>query len=231
MLRYTQISMLTIVLIVSLAGSAEGACPTGDLNGDCRVDLDDLEILAEQWLAPPQSPGDLNSDDEVGVVDFGLLASNWRQSGISLVINEFAASNSYYVQDPQGEYDDWIEIYNVGHEAIDVSGMYPVIDAVTFGPQSCDMSYGSFPDATDNWRFMAFPTPGGENIAVYLGLLAEPKSATGEAFIPTHLPSTSCNNTYRRARRARRESVPSIFFDSPFSAFSAVKLASRQMSI
>ena len=88
-----------------------------------------LEILAEQWLAPPQSPADLNSDDEVGTVDFALLANDWRQSGIALVINEFAASNNNYPHnnyphDPQGEYDDWIEIYNVGHEAIDVSGMY-----------------------------------------------------------------------------------------------------------
>ena len=43
---------------------------------------------------------------------------------ISLVINEFMASNSSCLQDPQGQYDDWIEIYNYGLEAIDIAGMY-----------------------------------------------------------------------------------------------------------
>jgi hypothetical protein len=31
---------------------------------------------------------------------------------IPLVINEFMASNSSSARDPQGEYDDWIEIHN-----------------------------------------------------------------------------------------------------------------------
>ena len=42
----------------------------------------------------------------------------------SLVINEFMASNNSCIQDPQGQYDDWIEIYNYGADAIDISGMY-----------------------------------------------------------------------------------------------------------
>lgn len=31
-----------------------------------------------------------------------------------LVINEFMASNGGTLTDPQGDYDDWIEIYNSG---------------------------------------------------------------------------------------------------------------------
>jgi len=42
----------------------------------------------------------------------------------SLVINEFMASNNSCLQDPQGQYDDWIEIYNYGIDAIDIGGMY-----------------------------------------------------------------------------------------------------------
>ncbi|MHC4438513.1 MAG: CotH kinase family protein, partial [Planctomycetota bacterium] len=42
----------------------------------------------------------------------------------SLVINEFMASNSSYVQDPQGQNDDWIEIHNFGSNPINVGGMY-----------------------------------------------------------------------------------------------------------
>ena len=43
---------------------------------------------------------------------------------IPLVINEFMASNNSSETDPQGQYDDWIEIYNHGSYAIDIGGMY-----------------------------------------------------------------------------------------------------------
>ena len=43
---------------------------------------------------------------------------------IHLVINEFMANNTGSVKDPQGDYDDWIEIYNYGDDAIDIGGMY-----------------------------------------------------------------------------------------------------------
>lgn len=43
---------------------------------------------------------------------------------VSLIINEFMASNDNCVQDPQGDYDDWIEIYNAGEGDMDVGGMY-----------------------------------------------------------------------------------------------------------
>ena len=43
-------------------------------------------------------------------------------SGIPLVINEFMASNDSIIQDPQGQYEDWVEIYNYGTGAIDLAG-------------------------------------------------------------------------------------------------------------
>ncbi len=43
---------------------------------------------------------------------------------MSLVINELMASDSSFNTDPQGQYDDWIEIYNYGTDAINVGGMY-----------------------------------------------------------------------------------------------------------
>jgi hypothetical protein len=42
----------------------------------------------------------------------------------TLVINELMASNNTTIQDPQGQYDDWIEIHNYGLDAIDIGGMY-----------------------------------------------------------------------------------------------------------
>jgi len=46
------------------------------------------------------------------------------ESPLSLVINEFMASNNSSARDPQGQYDDWIEIHNYGNDAIDIGGMY-----------------------------------------------------------------------------------------------------------
>jgi len=43
---------------------------------------------------------------------------------LPLAINEFMASNGSSARDPQGQYDDWIEIYNYGSSAIDIGGKY-----------------------------------------------------------------------------------------------------------
>jgi len=115
---------VAVGVVVAVLGGAWGACPEADLSRDCQVDFLDLQILSEQWLAAPEQPADLDLDDEVQFDDFALLAQQWGQRGISLVINEVMASNGGTVQDPQGEYEDWIEIYNFGREPIDVGGMY-----------------------------------------------------------------------------------------------------------
>ncbi|MBN2312275.1 MAG: lamin tail domain-containing protein, partial [Sedimentisphaerales bacterium] len=56
-------------------------------------------------------------------LNFCLIGSV-KAGSIPLVINELMASNSTCVEDPQGQYDDWIEIYNDGNETIDIGGMY-----------------------------------------------------------------------------------------------------------
>jgi len=232
-----RIRFLSLVLAAFLVAPAGGDCPVGDLTGDCTVSLADLRVLAEQWLASPESPADLSGDDDIDMVDFALLAKGWYQAGIPLVINEFMASNTI-IQDPQGEYEDWIEIYNAGSEPIDMGGMYltddldypttwripddnpsvttippqgyiliwadndttdpglhanfrinvggeelglfdvdgsTLIDSVTFGDQEVNISYGRYPDASDNWRFMVFPTPAVQNIGIYEGFAADPE--------------------------------------------------------
>jgi hypothetical protein len=166
-----------------------------------------------------------------GLPDIALSANN--QTDIPLVINELMASNSSTVQDPQGQYDDWIEIYNNDSSPIDIGGMYltddldnptkwqfpasitipasdyilvwadddtidrglhasfkldadseeiglfdadgtTLIDSITFGKQTSDVSYGRFPDASDDWYLFATPTPGQENTDVYLGEVEDP---------------------------------------------------------
>lgn len=38
-----------------------------------------------------------------------------------------------------------------------------IIDSISFGEQNTDISFGRFPDASDNWQFLS-PTPGSNNI-------------------------------------------------------------------
>jgi spore coat protein CotH len=45
-------------------------------------------------------------------------------TGTPLVINELMASNTTTVADPQGEYDDWIELRNLTSEEVDLTGRY-----------------------------------------------------------------------------------------------------------
>ncbi|MEN8775218.1 MAG: lamin tail domain-containing protein [Akkermansiaceae bacterium] len=40
------------------------------------------------------------------------------------VVNEIMASNQSTLTDPKGEFDDWVEIYNSGEEALDLGGYY-----------------------------------------------------------------------------------------------------------
>jgi hypothetical protein len=42
----------------------------------------------------------------------------------TLVINEFLASNDTNIADPQGDFDDWVELYNYGSNDVDIAGMY-----------------------------------------------------------------------------------------------------------
>jgi len=97
----------------------------GDFNGDKRVNWDDVVLFAVRWLDSEGGAADINGKDGVNMVDFAFLSENWLAGeGASLLINEFMARNDLTIQDPQGEYDDWIEIYNAGDKAIDVGGMY-----------------------------------------------------------------------------------------------------------
>lgn len=144
----------------------------------------------------------------------------------ALKINEFLAANDTVNQDPQGDYDDWVEIYNSGPESISLDGMYlsddlseptqwafpagttlnaggyllvwadkdtsdnplgihaafklssggeaiglfasdgvTLIDSIVFDAQSDDISYGRFPDGSENWYPMDSPSPNATNTA------------------------------------------------------------------
>jgi len=163
------------------------------------------------------------------------------KADIPVSINEFMASNSSVISDPQGQYDDWIEIYNYSADTINIGGMYltddfsvptkwqipsatiiqaggylliwadddtadaglhanfkldadgeeiclfdsdgiTLIDSITYPAQTTDISYGRYPDASDEWRFFALPSPGEENEAGYLGIVADTQFSHDRGF-------------------------------------------------
>ncbi len=123
-------SLLSGVLVLSLLGSDKvTACPVGDINRDCKVNMQDLQDLAQQWLNPacaaPACNADLDGVAGVTISDIALLADHWmEQDRFTLVINELMTKNDGFFRDEYEGADDWIEIYNYGQDPIDIGGMY-----------------------------------------------------------------------------------------------------------
>ncbi len=153
----------------------------------------------------------------------------------SIVLNEVMASNGHAFADPQGDYDDWIELFNNSNQIVDVSGYWlsddpdnpkkwsipnnistlttlepggflviwadddtgdlglhanfklsalgedivlsdpngMELDHLRFGEQTQDISYGRFPDGTDNWSFLDSTTPGAVNVGTFAGFVED----------------------------------------------------------
>jgi len=57
-----------------------------------------------------------------------------------------------------------------------------LIDSVVYGWQISDISFGRYPDATNNSNYFDQPTPGAENVGGYIGLVAEPEFSVERGF-------------------------------------------------
>jgi Lamin Tail Domain/CotH kinase protein/Fn3 associated/Chitobiase/beta-hexosaminidase C-terminal domain len=231
--------LLFAVICILTATTFASRCPSADLNGNCWVDIYDLQIFADQWLNAESCEetvtcADFDGLNGIDFADFSILASQWQTHGSMLFINEFMASNNSAsgIHDSYGDYDDWLEIYNIGDTPVDMAGMYltddlanptkyhiptgyssqttipargflvfwaddettqgPLhtnfklsgdgeeiglydtdgvtqIDAIVFGAQATDISYGRYPDGEENWCFFSTATPGAANKNAYLG--------------------------------------------------------------
>ena len=51
-----------------------------------------------------------------------------------IVINELMAANTKSLTDPQGQYEDWLELHNLTNDTVDLSGMY-LTDNATIPPR------------------------------------------------------------------------------------------------
>ncbi|MHC4758772.1 MAG: lamin tail domain-containing protein, partial [Planctomycetota bacterium] len=85
-----------------------------------------LQLFLEYWMdancISPDCPFDLDGVPGVNMVDYAIFAEHWGETRV--VINEFMAFNTDSYIDPNGEHEDWIELYNPGSKPIDISGMY-----------------------------------------------------------------------------------------------------------
>jgi len=75
----------------------------------------------------------------------GASNTNPNPGGVELYINEFMASNDFAFPGPQGDYPDWIEIYNAGTEAVMLGGYFMSDDLVD--PEAMFMIPDTYPDS------------------------------------------------------------------------------------
>jgi CotH protein/lamin tail-like protein len=115
-------------------GVVEGAiCPLGDLDGNCKVDLVDVQMLTGFWLDPgcttPGCEADLTAGAGVNLSDYTVMAANYNKTGVHVVISEFMADNEgSFLTKLNGEWidPDWIELYNPSDVTVDLGGCYLV---------------------------------------------------------------------------------------------------------
>lgn len=65
---------------------------------------------------------DNDADGEIDCDDAGCADVEGCELSGDVVINEFMAANQSTIEREDGLYEDWIELYNAGDEAVDVGG-------------------------------------------------------------------------------------------------------------
>ncbi len=108
MVRF-QITMIVILICVSIFSSCEYASDVMR-PGVPETDPGKME---------DQDPGKMEDQDPGKIEEeMDMLV------GSAVVINELMADNDNVVMDPQGDHDDWVELFNRTDSPVDLTGMY-----------------------------------------------------------------------------------------------------------
>ena len=125
----TAACMTALSLLTSLPPAPVSAALTGDINADGTVNAADVTALRD-WLLGDQvriANADLNADGKTNAIDLTLLKRTLlkkQESGYAgLVINEVCSTNKTSLKAANGTSPDWIELFNAGDSAIDLSGV------------------------------------------------------------------------------------------------------------
>ena len=102
MLKF-QITLITVLIGCIVFVSCERA---QQMAGPMLPDEDTME------------PKDMEDPDDAMDVDDASM------TGPSVVINELMADNDNVIADPQGDYDDWLELHNLTDSPVMLTGMY-----------------------------------------------------------------------------------------------------------
>ena len=146
-----------IVVLILFLPAFVSADYAGDIDGDGKVDLDDLVLIAGQWLntdctANPSDCADIaNTGDGVDLQDYALLAEYWLKGLTSVVINEFMAVNTGGLTDEDNESSDWIELYNTTLSTVDLKNW------------SLTDNAGNF----DKWKFPDVQIGSGQYLVIF----------------------------------------------------------------
>jgi len=68
---------------VLACGDYKHPFPDGDINQDCRINIEDISLLAQNWLRECQGDetylevGDVHEDCSIDMLDFAVVASTW----------------------------------------------------------------------------------------------------------------------------------------------------------
>jgi L-ascorbate metabolism protein UlaG (beta-lactamase superfamily) len=92
-----------ILLSASFVTSVMANCPVGDLNWDCKVNLEDVRILTSRWLDPnclaPGCEADIDANSGVNMSEFSLLAGDWQEDGGPVVHIKWLGHSSFKIWD------------------------------------------------------------------------------------------------------------------------------------
>lgn len=79
---------------------------------------------AQQMVNPVLPDGDMmEPSDMIDMTDMTDV-DDTSMTGPSVVINELMADNDNILADPQGDYDDWLELHNLTDSPVVLTGMY-----------------------------------------------------------------------------------------------------------
>ena len=181
--------LLLALLLAGCSGATGGPGASGDdddstaNDDDATSDDDDSTANDDDSTANDDDSTANDDDDSAGDDDdsapSGPCTVTESVPASGMIINEFMASNDAAYMDPQGDFDDWIELYNSAASPIDLTGWQITDDPLAVPPDtftlgSLAIDAGEYlilwadEDTGDGLEHLGFKlSGGGEGIGLY----------------------------------------------------------------